>query len=112
MWKPHPKGPRVFRSFFEADRPKVANGATKRAEASPLTAPESRTMNPLIPIDSTVASGSLPRIDLTAFAGRVAPPAGVLGAGFDLPSSFFSRLNAAHPADLASAGFSSWTAKS
>jgi hypothetical protein len=92
MSKPHPKGPRVFRNLFEAN-----------------TMP--RNSQDIRPTHSQ-------DIDLTSFAGRFTPP----GAGFALPSGFFSRLNATspavlppsfptHPGDLPSVNLSTLTIK-
>jgi hypothetical protein len=120
MSKPHPKGPRVFRYFFEADRHSIPSavaiglvstesqdlltvslmsnvGISSLVEKSPFTVTESTAMPQIIQINQGARFSPSQGIDLTGFAGRVAAPAGVLGTGFDLPTSFFSRLNAAHP---------------
>jgi hypothetical protein len=120
MTDSHPKGPRVFRSFFEADRQfarsKVnvdrtspegrsllttslvsAIGLTNKAENSPFTVQESTAMPQSIPIHQSVSLNHPQGIDLTEFAGRVVPPSTVLGSGFELPASFSTRLSATRP---------------
>ena len=100
MSKPHPKGPRAFRNFFEPDR------ATVRSKVANVTAsPADGASEPMIAIDS---NDPRERIDLTPFAGRVAPPDGVLGAGFHLPANFQIRLSDAQPTNPPSTQFPSF----
>ncbi len=120
MSRPHPKGPRAFRSFCEPDRlptrSRLATGsfrtddhdrltvsltthvvALSPADHSRFSISESTTM---IPIHQNPKPSQPEGIDLTGFAGRFAPPGDMIGAGFDLPASFFSRLKACHPVIL------------
>jgi hypothetical protein len=140
MTSPHPKGPRIYRTLFEADRKHArstvaidradidspslltvslasAIGLVNLVEKSSFTISESPAMTQ---IQQNPRLAHSQGIDLTSFAGRVAPPVGVLGAGFDLPASYFSRLNATrpaampvpHPVELHSVHLSSMAAKS
>jgi hypothetical protein len=120
MTSPHPKGPRIYRNLFEADRKHArstvmidrantespslmtvslasAIGLVNLVEKSSFTISESTAMTQ---IQQSLRLTQAQGIDLTSFAGRIAPPVGVLGAGFDLPASFFSRLNLTRPATI------------